>query len=149
MPRLYFGTSNVSIVLRNVECLDCTFLVASRMDIIAHLATPLDIKVMWGVKKKTCAIISIRGLCRKIHGFQQYWAGIGSRKARNEDLCEKSFKICKIKVFFTVFSLYTSRKSSFGSNVAVVVRNRKYMIIPCQEKNLDEKYYFFVEKSWF
>ena len=29
MPRLYFGTVNASIVLRNVECLDCTLMVAS------------------------------------------------------------------------------------------------------------------------
>ena len=25
MPRLYFGTLNASIVLRNMKCLDCTY----------------------------------------------------------------------------------------------------------------------------
>ena len=53
------------------------------MDIIAHLATPLDIKVMLDVVKKTCAIISIQSLSVVFNDFQQ----------NNEYLKLKAFSI--------------------------------------------------------
>ena len=83
------------------------------MDIIAHLATPLDIKVLLDVAKKTCAIISIRSLAGKIQCFQQNWPVISSRKVRKLQNVRKSTKICNPNQTFS--SLLSKHKLQTGA----------------------------------
>ena len=92
------------------------------MDIIAHLATPLDIKVLLDVVKKTCAIISIRSLAGKIQCFQQNWPVISSRKVRKLQNVRKSTKICNPGQTFS--SLLSKHKLQTGATRSCP--NRQY-----------------------
>jgi len=67
-----------------------------------------------------------------------------------ENIFEWNFSRKSWKIpFENIFSRYTMIFCRLLIFCVLSARNRSYVIRRCQKKNLDGKYYFFVEKSWF